>query len=380
MTALSDLFPDGPRVADPGIAPLDDHHTVRRLREMIGAPRESGASARPLANTHELIRMVDAAAHQPIPGAAETNGTAPSGRRARRRVDALALASGVLAVVAVAAAATVGAVQMATASPAASSLQSLEADEAAIQNAYQSLVSTRDRIIADVETQKTDAASIRAALVSTGTAPDPASSEDGASIAVTDAAALQTALTAVDAYADGLAAIVVPDLPAEYLRPDLDEDSLVEVGSAIDAAQGQLVAADAALAATRGVRTQLDALRPTAETAVSAYAASFAGAAQRSIARYPDAAEELHVTLTDAAAIVGSANLWSPAGIAALEDYRDALVAVAADQVRFEIDRGQQQNNTQQGSPPDQDPTPAPEDSTDPSTEETSGGDTPPAG
>ncbi|MDQ0726318.1 hypothetical protein [Microbacterium sp. W4I20] len=372
MTALRDLFPDGPRTADSGTAPMDDHHTVRRLGEMIGAPRESAASGRrPLANARELLRMVDAAADQPAPIATEPDAAPPRRRRARRPVDALALTAGVLAVVSVVAAGTVGAVQMATASPAASSLQALEADEAAIQNAHQSLVSTRDRILADVESQGADAAGLRAALVSTSTAPDPASSEEGALIEVTDAAALTTALAALDTYAKGLAAITVPELPAEYVRPELDEDSLVEVGSAIDAVQEQLIAGDAATVELRTLRSGLDALRPPAELAVAAYGASFPGAAEAAIARYPDADEALHTALSDAAAVVGSSNLWSPAGISAVERYRDALVAVAADQVRFEVDRQQNQGGEQPGSGNESGGTPPSDEGTDPPTEST---------
>lgn len=379
MTALSDVFPDGPRTDRAGATPIDDHHTVRRLREMIGEPRESGPSIRPLADRQELIRRVDAAASDttssPLPVAA-----APSPRRPRRRIDAWALSAGVLAVVAVAAAGTVGAVQMATASPAASSLQVLEADEAAIQNAYQALVSTRERIASDVETQTADAAKVRTALVATSTAPDPAAFGDGGTMTVVDEAALATALGALDAYVKGLAEIAAPELPSEYARPPIDEDSLTEVGSAIDGAQEQLVVLDALAVEMRGVQAQLEALRPTAETAVTAYAATFPAAAGAASDRYPDADEERRGGLTTAAAAVVTANLWEPAGVTALETYRTAYVVVAEGQLRVEIEREQQreQQRQQQNQQNQQQEEPAPDPSAPPADDgEPGGGDTP---
>lgn len=366
MTALSNLFPDGPRTDRTGVVLTDDHHTVRRLSAMIGAPRENSTVARPLANTHELRRIVEeAAADRGTAPAGSTGSTSP--RRARKRVDVLALSATALALVAVVAAATVGAVQMATASPAASSLQSLEDDEAAIQNAYQSLVSARDRIVTDIESRTADSASVRTALVSTSTAPDPASFDQGGTLVLIDQAGLDAALAALTTYSEGLAAITVPELPAEYTRADIDEDSLVEVGGAIDSAQEQLVALDAATAEMRALRAQVDSLRPAAETAVATYATTFAAAAEAAEARYPDADEALRGELTAAAAAVGSANLWEAAGIAALERYRDAYVAVAADQLRVEIEAEQNQGGQQPGFDPQPQPQPS-EEPTDPTT------------
>ncbi|MGV2903714.1 hypothetical protein ACNPM4_18745, partial [Microbacterium sp. AGC62] len=183
----------------------------------------------------------------------------------------MTLSAASLAVVALVVAGTVGGIQMATASPAASAVESLEADEAALLNAHQSLKTAQDRLIADIDAQTAEVAPLRSALTGTSTAPDPAGGADDAPIAVTDAAALATALAAVDAYASGLAAITVPELPAEYARADIDEDSLVEVGGAIDGVQERLVAMDDATAEARAVRERFDALRPTADVAVDAY-------------------------------------------------------------------------------------------------------------
>ena len=133
----------------------------------------------------------------------------------------------------------------------------------------------------------------------------------------------------------------MPEVPGEYARGDIDEESLTEVGSAIDAAQEQLVALDTATTEMRSIRTQLDALRPAADLAVGAYAATFAGSAQAASTEYPDADDALQTALVEAAARVGSTNLWGTAGVTTLESYRDAFTAVAADQLRIEMQREQ---------------------------------------
>ena len=345
MTGLSDLFPDGPRDDAPGRAPLDDHHTVRRLREMIGEPRDTRGPVRPLADTNELMRRVDAAARNAEPIAVGTADAARPAKRSRRRWDPLATAVGALAVITVVAAAAVGGVQMATASPAASSVVSLEADEAALQNAHQALTATRNRLVTDIETQTAAAAVLRGALVATSTAPDPAS-DGGEVIPVTDPAALASALAAVDTYAAGLAAITVPKLPAEYQRGDIDEESLEDVGSAIDRAQEKLVALDGATTEMRTIRAQFDALRAPADAAVAAYAASFAGAAEAAKSTYPEADEALKARLTEAAVRIGVSGLWGPGGAAALQGYHDAFVALAADQARVDVEQEQSSRET----------------------------------
>lgn len=397
MTHLNDLFPDGPRAGDAGSVVLDDHHTARRLREMIGEPRQSGAAATSDADARALADMVQAAARTAVPVGAGSGESSRSKKRPRRSVDAVTLSAASLAVVALVVAGTVGGIQMATASPAASAVDSLEADEAVLLNAHQSLKTAQDRLIADIDAQTAEVAPLRSALTETSTAPDPAGGADDAPIAVTDAAALATALAAVDAYASGLAAITVPELPTEYARADVDEDSLVEVGGAIDGVQERLVAMDDATAEMRAVREKFDALRPTADVAVDAYAASFVPAATAAIGRYPDAEESLRAAVTDAAARVAAADLWTVEGRSALAAYRDAFVALAADQLRFEIERDQRedmnqwqpQQQQQQGDGTQNPPT---EGSTDPGTgvtppvtdpgggEPDPGGETPPDG
>ncbi|WP_226532009.1 hypothetical protein [Microbacterium paraoxydans] len=347
MSALSDLFPDGPRAGDAGAAVLDDHHTAQRLRQIIGEPREAEVATRPLADRSELIDMVEAARRTAVPVAAGADAPGRASRRPRRRFDAVTLTAAAVAVVAVATATVVGGIQMASASPASSALESLEADEAVAQNAYQSLKIARDRLVSDLDAQTVDAAQLRAALVETATAPDPAGRADDAPLSVTDADALAAALAALDAYVSGLAAITVAELPAEYARGQIDEDSLVQVGGAIDGVQERLVALDEATAEARALRGQLDALRPAASRAVDAYAASFVTAADAAVGRYPDGEEALRTAVSDAAARVVSADLWSAEGRSALTAYRDAFVSLVADQLRFEIERENRENAQQ---------------------------------
>lgn len=366
MTALSDLFPDGPRAGEAGAAVMDDHHTARRLREMIGEPRESGPGTRALADTRELVGMVDAAARSAVPVSAGADTSARPKRRPRRRIDVLTLSAAAVAVVAMVAAATVGGIQMATASPASSALESLEADEAAVQNAYQSLKTARDRLISDVDTQTAEVAQLRSALAETSTAPDPAGAADGAPLAVADSTALAAALSALDTYAAGLEAFTAPELPTEYVRADIDEDSLVAVGGAIDDVQERLVALDEATAGARALRAQLDALRPPADLAVSAYAASFAPTADAALARYPDAEQTLRAAVSDAAARIAATDLWAGDGRSVLAAYRDALVALAADQLRVEIEREQPEQTSRPRRQQSGTQTPPPGGSTDP--------------
>lgn len=382
MTALSDLFPDGPRAGQSGSAVLDDRHTARRLREMIGESRRDDTSPRALADTRELVQRVDTAARTAVPVAVRAEVQVRPRRRARRRIDALALSAAAVAVVAVATAATVGGVQMATASPASSAMESLEAEEAIYQNAHQALTSARNRLVADIDAQTAEIAQLRSTLTETATVPDPAAVSDPAMLAVADPSTLAQAIDALDAYQAGLAALTIPELPADYNRVEINEESLVSVGAAIDDVQGRSVALGDAATALRGQRTQLDALRQPAESAVSAYASSFVPAAAAANDRYPDAEEPLRTAVTEAASLVSASVLWAADSRELLAAYGAALTNLAADQLRFEIARQESQRLGQQNgsqTPPvnsSTDPNPAdPTDPVDPVDQET-----PPAG
>ena len=382
MTALRDLFPDGPRSDHRADVVLDDTRTRSRLRELVGEPRRAGSAPAPLADTRELARMAEAAARTAVPFTAEAARPTRGPRRPRRRPDLLTSSAVALAVLAVAAALTVGGIQAATASPAASALESLQADEAAIQNAHQALASARDALVADLGAQTAEATALRTAIVDTATVRDPASSDDEDVLPVADQALEQGAVAALDTYLAGLAAVAVPELPAEYRRADIDEDSLVDVGRAIDEAQDDLDVLDQATAEMRTIRTAFDALRPAATPPVTAYLASFVPAAAEATAEQQRAEESFRTAVTDAAAAVAAADPWTTAGQAALATYRDAFAALLDDQLRAEIEQQRADTQRRQGGQsdgqqdqPSDGATPPPTD-TNPGT----GGETPPEG
>lgn len=334
MTALDALFPDGPR-ADSEKSAAREVASAARLRDLVGDPRSRSPRVAGMADTRELARRAEAAARSAVPFAAVASPVTSEAPRRRRRLDPLSLSAAALAAVAVVAAVAVGGIQAATASPAASALESLRADEATIQNAQQALTTTRDGIVADIATQTAEARALRAALLDTATVPDPLSSE-GDVLEVTDPAPRQAAVAALDTYLAGLAALVIPEAPAEYRRGDVDEDSLVEVGGAIDAAQERLEALDRETTDMRTIRGALDALRPDAAPALAAFAGSFIPSAESATQERPRAGEPFRVALTRTAEAAAAADPWTADAQTAYAAYRDALGALVEDELRLE--------------------------------------------
>lgn len=379
MTALDELFPDGPR-ADRESSAVREAASGARLRELVGDPRSRAPRAAGVTDTPELARRAEAAARSAVPFASAAPTVPREAPRRRRRLDPLSVSAAALAVVAVIGAVTVGGIQAATASPAASALESLRADEATIQNTHQALTATRDGIVADIGTQTAEATALRAALLDTATVPDPLSSE-GAVVDVTDPALRQAAVAALDTYLAGLAAIEVPEAPAEYRRGEVDEDSLVEVGGAIDAAQERLEVLDGETAEMRTVRGTLDALRPAAAPALTAFADSFVRSAESATEERPGAGEPFRVAVTQTAAAAAAADPWTADAQTAYAAYRDAFGALVDDQLRAEREEADRRAAEQQPSfpqnpqnggttPPDPIESPAP---TDPDTQEGEG-------
>ena len=376
MTALDELFPDGRR-AEHGRSAAPAASSDARLRALVGDPRSRSPRPAALTDTRELARRADAAARSAVPFAALAPAATREAPRRRRRPDLLSASAAGLAVVAVATAVTVGGIQAATASPAVSALETLQADEATIQNARQALTASRDGIVADIGTQTADATALRAALLDTATVPDPLGGE-GEVLDVTDPALRQAAVTALDTYLAGLAAIEVPAAPAEYRRGELDEDSLVEVGSAIDGAQEYLDALDGETAALRAVRTKLDGLRPAADPALAAFAASFGPAAEAATGERPGAEEAFRVAVTQTAAAAAAADPWTAEARTAYAAYRDAFGALVDDQLRAERAeaerRAQQQPSVPQNPQNDGNTAPDPGESPAPTEPDTQSG------
>ncbi len=346
MTALDELFPDGPRTdredsAGRGAA------SGAGLRELVGAPRARSPRTVGVTDTRELARRAETAVRSAVPFAAVAPAVAPEAPRRRRKLDPLSLSAAALAAVAVVTAVTVGGIQAATASPAASALESLQADEATIQNARQALTATRDGIVSDIAAQTAQATALRAVLLDTASVPDPLSSE-GAVLDVTDPAPRQAAVAALDTYLAGLASIDIPEAPAEYRRGEVDENSLVEVGGAIDAAQEWLETLDGATADLRAVRATLDALRPASGPALAAFADSFVPSAESATEERPGAEEDLRMAVTQSAAAAAAADPWTADAQTAYAAYRDAFGAVVDDQLRVEREESDRRTARQQ--------------------------------
>lgn len=360
MTALDELFPDGPRADhEKSSAP---EVSGARLRELVGAPRSRSPRTVGVTDTHVLARRAEAAARSAVPFAALTPTVARDAPRRHRRLDPVSASTAALAVVAVVIAVTVAGIQAATASPAARALESLQAAEATIQNAYQSLTSARDGIVADIRTQTAEATELRAALLDTATVADPLSS-DRTALDVTDLSLREAAVAALDTYLAGLGAIKVPEAPAEYRRGQVDEDSLVEVGGAIDKAQERLEGLDRETADMRTVRGTLDALRPATSPALTAFAASFIPAAERATRERQDVEEPFLVAVTQTAEAAASADPWTAEARAAYAAYRDAFAALIDDQLRAEREeadrRAAEQRPSSPGNPPNRDTAPS---------------------
>lgn len=363
MASLHDLFPDGPRVRGDEQIALDDHHTMRRFEQLFGPRRDPFADGRVSTDAGELTRMVDTAVADKTPLDMSAYLAPATGARRKRKVDVILLTASALAVVGLATTATVGAVQLATASPATSALQSLQADEAALQNAFQSVTSATDRLVTEIEAAAQDAAKTRQAIVDTSSAPNPFLEIDEAAqpLQIADPAALVTVLAAIDAYTAGLSAVVVPTPPAEYERRTVDEESLADVAAAIDSAQQQLVEIDTAMAALRATRTEVQTLKTSYTQALQGFASSFPVAAAVTVAAFPDAVEALRSAVTAAAGQVAASDLALPSAATVLARYRDGVVALATDQVRVERERIDAERREQNRGTGGQAPPSAPE-------------------
>ncbi|MEV4773875.1 hypothetical protein [Microbacterium sp. LWH12-1.2] len=362
MTTLAQLFPQGPRIEEASTT-FDDHHTVRRLTEMFGDPSDDFDMTRPRASVQRLSQLVEEAVADAAPATIPAP-PASAKRRRRRRFDGLAAAAASLAIVGVATAGIVGGVQMANASPADGVMQSLRADEAMIQNAEQAFMSAHDRLSAKAVAGEANAAALRTAVDGARTAPDPRSTDGAATIAILDAVLADGIIAEIDRHAAALQAVVLPEPVDPYVRNDIDEDSLSEVGVAIDDAQAQLAELDAATAELREGRTKVEDLDAQHATTLEGLAASFTALGIKAIEENPDAEAPLRDAVTAAAAHVVSSKLGGAEGAAAVTAYRDAVVALVTDQAITEEERAEaarrERQNRQQNQEPDPTPTEEP--------------------
>lgn len=397
MSTLDDLFPDGKRQTQTNAD--DEQQTVRRLDQLLGdrradIDRTHRASARPA-----LVAMVERALADARPLGTVPAASHPDSRRPRRRFDLLNVSLAALAVVALAAAGLIGGVQAATASPATDALRVLAADEKTIESATAGLESARERLIESVEEADAAAAALRPALESVRSAPDPAdvppgeteAPADAVTIPIADPKALDTVLAALDSYRTDLSAFNVPGLPEPYERGAVDSDSLTEVGAAIDQAQLQLGEIDRVSAQIRVGRTSLDDRNAAFAAELATFAKTFPGLASAAVDDNGDADEDLRDAVVTAANALTKTDLQTAAGAASLTAYREAVVALVADQVYAdrlreerereleEVERERQRQRQWQPSPtpeptPDVTPQPDPE-QTEPPTESEGSGD-----
>ncbi|MBD8011312.1 hypothetical protein H9633_03230 [Microbacterium sp. Re1] len=381
MSTLDDLFPDGRRQSGADVS-ADEQQTVRRLDQLLGdrradIDRTHRASARPA-----LVAMVDGALSDARPLGTVPATSHPDSRRPRRRFDLLNLSVAALAVVALAAAGLIGGVQAATASPATDALRVLAADEKTIESATAGLESARGRLIESVAEADAAAAALRPALESTRSAPDPAdippgeteAPADAGTIPIADPKALDTVLAALDAYRTDLSAFGVPHLPEPYARGAVDSDSLTEVGAAIDHAQLQLGEIDRVSAQIRVARTSLDDRNAAFAAQLVTFAKTFPDLASAAVDDNGNADEDLRDAVVTAADALTKTDLQTAAGVASLTAYRDAVVALVADQVyadrlreereREEAERERERQRQWRPNPapePTPDATPAPD-------------------
>ncbi len=138
---------------------------------------------------------------------------------------------------------------------------------------------------------------------------------------------------------------------------------------------------DGETAEMRTVRGTLDALRPAAAPALTAFADSFVRSAESATEERPGAGEPFRVAVTQTAAAAAAADPWTADAQTAYAAYRDAFGALVDDQLRAEREEADRRAAEQQPSfpqnpqnggttPPDPIESPAP---TDPDTQEGEG-------
>lgn len=406
MATLRDLFPDGKRTSDSGESqPGVDHQrsVAHKLEALLGDRRGDLEATHRASGRHALSALVDEAARRPA-GVAATPAKSAGGSRARRRIDLLNVAVAGLAAVAVATTAVVGAVQAATASPADDALQALAADEKTIASAEVTLAVARQRIADDMAEADARAEALLAALSPVATAPDPADippgetevPDDAGRIDIIDPVALEKVSASIDTYRRELAAIPIPPLPEPYEHSTVDDDSLVDVGAAIDRAQQQLADVDRATADLRETRAQLRDHEVAFAAQLATFAGTFRSAAEKMIADHPDASPKYKDAVSTAVNAVAAADLRTDPGLQTLAQYRDAVFAlvgaqVYADRVREEqrqredrerVEREQGQRPSLPGGrpsptqPPPEEPMPSEPEPTQPPTDPGDGGET----
>ena len=318
MSTLAELF-DDERASRDDVAPAERVlPSDTGLAAMLGGRRREAQA--PSDDTQRLVRLVQSAAADAAPVVLSGGAKTKKSSRGHKRTDWLSVIVAVLAVAVVSTTAVFAGIQIASASPAAGALESLTTDEAALVNAQQSALTAAGRLEADITAGRADAARLEPALTAVeGYSDEPAR-----------AATMQ----AMRDYLAGLDALVLPELPAAYTRPALDEDSLAEVGAAIDHVQSLADEIAQPAQQLQALRVTVTDLRERFIAQVAAFGATFPAWAETVTAENPDADESFREAVTAAAAAVPAAQAGGMLGVEAMVALPPLVEALREDQQR----------------------------------------------
>lgn len=298
------------------------------LSAVVGPPLETDRSGAAMASTDapELRLLVGERA--PAIDQRGANGEIPQRvRRTRGRRDRLAAVVTAIAVVSVVGALAAAVIALTSTSPTAAALGTLRETEAVLVDGISALNSKIER----AEGQRDDAVSRAAAL-----APVLAAA------VLADGPARAAAERARQDFVTSAAAITYPGAVAPYRRAPFDENSLAEVGAAIDKVQQTRMDLQQPHAALSAAETALaDAEGPLAQ-ALAAFTVTLPDAGARVREQNPLAAAPLLDAMSAAAARASAADLMTVEGQRALTELVAAASAVQADQLRVAAEQAAQ--------------------------------------
>ena len=321
MSTLADLFDDERSVVLDTTSDEEAETVGAHLEAMIGVPRAAASRRESAHETARLVEMVDIAAATALPITAIAGASpAPGPVRGHKRTDWVNVVAAVIAVVVVAGAAVFGVVQIASASPTASAVRALTADEASLVNAQQAFESTRGRTQAAID-----------ADIATIDLLDPTLASLSGTV---DETARANAVSASAAFRSALDAITLPVAPAPYQRPAIDEDSLSDVGGAIDAVRIDSVVLGDLTADLREIRGSLITLEQSFLAQMQTFATTIPPAAAAVNGENADAEQTFRDAVTGTAAAMAAVMNSAKAGSTEATAYVAAVGALRADQAR----------------------------------------------
>lgn len=302
-----------------------------RLEALVGGPKQPTTTRVGGSDAAGIAALVDtASAGLPSSAVPVVNTSAvivaEKKTRGHRRIDWINATTAAVAVVAAIGAAVFAGAQIANASPAGDAVQVLTTEEATLAGAESSLVTSTARLEEKIQSADADVAPLRAALSALVETPEQP--------ATADAAALDAAIVAVDNYRTALSEIVLPDLPRQYTRGTIDEESLESVGEAIDRVHLRSADVAAVTEELRTVRKSFDTLTDAYNAQLATFAATFTANAVAELEANTSAGDDFRNAVTAAAAKIVATPLDGTAGVSALNAYRGAVLALRAEDLR----------------------------------------------